>query len=242
MNAAESPAGATTAQQPGSSMLLEADREAVVAFAQRMVRDRLVVGTSGNISQRRGDLVAVTPSGTSYDTLTAAEVVVVDLDGRVVDGTLRPTVELPLHLACYRRHGAGAVVHTHSTAATALSLLRDDVPPVHYQTAMFGGVVSVAPYATYGTAELVENISRVLVDRSACVMKHHGTICTGDSLGQAYDRARQLEWLCDVWMRARALGDPALLPADEIDRVVQRFGTYGQPRAEDVQPVDPRSG
>jgi L-fuculose-phosphate aldolase len=213
-----------------SGLLLEQERAAVVALAQRMVRDGLVVGTSGNVSQRCGDLVVATPSGTDYDTLRPQDVVVVDLEGTVVDGDLRPTVELPLHLVCYTDHGAQAVVHTHSTAATALSLLRDDVPAVHYQLAMFGGSVSVAPYATYGTTQLRDNVSRALAGRSGCVLKHHGTICTGASLGAAYDRARQLEWLCDVWMRASAVGTPALLPPEEVERVVERFGSYGQAR------------
>lgn len=213
-----------------TDLLLAGERAAVVALAQRMVRDRLVVGTSGNVSQRCGDLVVCTPSGTDYDTMRPEDVVVVDLEGTVVDGDLKPTVELPLHLVCYTEHGAQAVVHTHSTAATAMSLLRDDVPAVHYQLAMFGGPVSVAPYATYGTTELRDNVSRALQGRSGCVMKHHGTICTGASLGAAYDRARQLEWLCDVWMRASAVGTPALLPDEEVAHVVQRFGGYGQSR------------
>ena len=218
------------APEESAPLLLGEQRRSVVDYARRMVADRLVVGTSGNVSLRHGELVAVTPSGTDYATMTAADVLVVDLDGTVVDGHLLPTVELPLHLVCYRRHGAGAVVHTHSTTATALSLLCDEVPAVHYQVAMFGGPVAVAPYATYGTAELVAQVSEALTGRSGCVMKHHGTLCTGDSLGAAYDRARQLDWLCDVWLRASAVGRPALLPPEEIERVVARFTTYGQKR------------
>ena len=210
------------------ALLLEGTRSAVVALAQKMVRDRLVVGTSGNISCRDGDLVAVTPSGTDYDTMRPEDVVVVDLEGDVVDGDLSPTVELPLHMTCYQRHGARAVVHTHSAAATALSLLRDSVPPVHYQIAMFGGSVAVAPYATYGTTELMESVSAALEGRTGAVMKHHGTITIGETLQKAYDRARQLEWLCEVWLRASAAGSPASLPQDEIDRVVAAFATYGQ--------------
>jgi L-fuculose-phosphate aldolase len=142
-----------------SSVMLAEERQSVVDLAQRMVRDRLVVGTSGNISRRVGDHVLLTPSGTDYDTMTAEDIVVVNLKGERVDGRLNPTVEMPLHLMCYARHDALAVVHTHSTAATALSLLCDEVPPVHYQLAMFGGSVAVAPYATYGTEALVNNVS-----------------------------------------------------------------------------------
>lgn len=210
----------------------ERERQAVVDFARRMTSDGLVVGTSGNISQRVGDRVVVTPSGTDYSTMTARDVVVVDIEGSTVDGELLPTVELPIHLACYRELGACAVVHTHSRAATALSLLRDDVPKVHYQIAMFGGSVRVAPYATYGTEQLMANIMAAMRDRTACIMKHHGSIAIGENLTKAYDRVRQLEWLCDVWMTAAAIGDPAVLPDAEIDHVTAKFASYGQARPE----------
>lgn len=213
-----------------SDLLLADARADVVRTARRMVADGLVVGTSGNVSCRVGDLVAVTPTGTDYDTMEPADVAVVDLDGRLVDGALRPTSELPLHLAAYRDHGAGAVVHTHSTAATALSLLRTEVPLVHYQVAMFGGPVLVAPYATFGTEELRDNASAALRGRTAVVLAHHGTLTTGPDLRGAYDRARQLEWVCDVWLRAAAVGEPAVLPLAEVEHVVQRFAGYGQPR------------
>ena len=213
-----------------AAMRYEQERQAVVDFAKRMTSDGLVVGTSGNISQRMGDHVVVTPSGTDYSTMTARDIVVVDIEGSTVEGDLRPTVELPIHLACYRELGACAVVHTHSRAATALSLLRDDVPKVHYQIAMFGGSVRVAPYATYGTQELVANVTAALHDRTACIMKHHGSIAIGENLAKTYDRVRQLEWLCEVWMTAAAIGDPAVLSDGEIEHVTQKFASYGQPR------------
>jgi L-fuculose-phosphate aldolase len=213
--------------------LLAEERGGVAAYAKRMVRDRLVVGTSGNISVRSADLVAVTPSGVDYDTMTADDIPVVDLSGHVVQGALAPTTELPMHLTCYTEHGARAVVHTHSANATAVSLVRDEVPAVHYQLAMFGGSVRVAPYATYGTAELAANMSAALQDRSGCLLRNHGTITHGATLALAYDRSRQLEWLCQVWLLAKAVGDPILLPQDELDRVVAKFGTYGQPQSAD---------
>ena len=206
-----------------------AAREEVVAIARRMTADGLVVGTSGNVSTRVGDHVAVTPSGVDYATMTADDVCLVDLDGTVVDGALRPTSELPLHLLCYRRHDARAVVHTHSTAAVALSLLCDEVPAVHYQTAMFGGSVRVAEYAAFGSDALAENVSAVLADRTAAVMRHHGTLVLAGTLGKAYDGARQLEWMCDVWLRASAVGPPSLLEPAEIDEIVARMAGYGQP-------------
>lgn len=201
----------------------DAAREALCRWSRRMVRDGLVVGTSGNLSVRTGDLIAVTPSGVDYETMTPDDVVLVTGEGAVVDGVREPTSELPLHLAAQTRAGTGAVVHTHSPAAVALSLLRSDVPPVHYQIAMFGGSVQVADYAPFGSDELVENAMAALGVGTGVVLAHHGTLVVGHTLGEAYDGARQLEWLCDVWLRARAVGEPRLLSAAEVSEALRRF-------------------
>src|SRR5579863_7992104 len=137
-------------------MLLANAREAIVNTCQELSRSGLVVGTAGNVSVRQGDLVAVSPSGLRYAELTPELMGVHQLDGGApVEAPLAPSSELPLHLAIYAaRPEVGAVVHTHSPAATALSALVDEVPAVHYYLAMFGGPVRVARYATYGTDEL----------------------------------------------------------------------------------------
>jgi len=210
--------------------------EAVCEITRRMVADGLVVGTSGNVSVRDGGRILVTPTGVDYATMRPGDLVVLDAtDGSVVEGRRRPTSEVALHVAAHRL-GERAVVHTHSPAATALSLLCDEVPRVHYQLAMFGGTVPVADYAPYGTDELAASVRAALdsVPPGRCraaVMRHHGTIVLGPDLGTAYDGARQLEWLCDVWLRARAVGVPAELSAEQVDAVVPRFVTYGQPSA-----------
>lgn len=211
-------------------------REAICDVSRRMVADGLVVGTSGNVSVRDGDRVLVTPTGIDYASMRPEDVVTLDAaDGRVVAGDRRPTSEVALHVAVHAM-GVGAVVHTHSPAATALSLLCDEVPRVHYQLAMFGGTVPVAEYAPYGTDELAASVRAAMeaVPAGRCraaVMRHHGTVVLGPDLGTAYDGARQLEWLCEVWLRARAAGVPAELTAGQVDAVVPRFVTYGQPSA-----------
>lgn len=211
-----------------SAVRLAEQRGEVIDIARRMTSDRLVVGTSGNVSVRSGDLVAVTPSGVEYDELRPVDVPLVDLRGEVVEGELTPTSELPMHLAAYTAHDAGAVVHTHSLHATALSLLRDEVPAVHYQLADYGGPVRVADYATFGTDALADSVSEALRDRTGCILRNHGTVTIGTTLTKAYNRARQLEWLCELWLTAARLGDPALLPDDEIARCATLFGGYGQ--------------
>ncbi|MFF7792747.1 class II aldolase/adducin family protein [Streptomyces sp. NPDC007991] len=204
--------------------------EELVTTARRTVSDGLVVGTSGNVSVRVGDTVLVTPSGVPYDRLEPDDVTGVGLDGRQVLGTLVPTSELPMHLAVYRTTGARAVVHTHAVHATAVSTLVSELPLIHYMAAALGGPVRVAPYATYGTDELAENMLHALADRSGCLLKNHGTITYGASLDQAYDRTAQLEWMCRLWLTATSVPglSPSLLSGEQLAQVQERLRGYGQ--------------
>jgi L-fuculose-phosphate aldolase len=208
-------------------LLLAAERADVCAYARQMSADRLVVGTSGNISLRAGDLIAVTPTGIDYAELTPESITVLDLTGRRVDGDLAPTSETPLHLTLYQRKPIRAVVHTHAVYATAASLLVDRIPPVHYLLGIFGGAVHVAAYATFGTEELAANAIEALGDRTGCLLANHGAVTVGGNLPAAYDRALQLEWLCQVWLTARAAGQPRTLPPGELDRVTELIKNYG---------------
>ena len=223
-------------------MLLEQARDDVVRTCRELAAAGLVVGTSGNVSVRAGDLIAVSPSGLDYADLTAGLVGVHRLDGTPVEAPLRPTSEMPLHLAVYAATGAGAIVHTHPVAATALSTLTAELPAIHYQVAMFGGPVPVAPYATYGSEQLARNVAAALSDRTACLMANHGALTTGADLRSALTGTRYLEWLCEVYLRALAAGQasgPRLLPADEITLVAGQLASYGQ-RVPDGKPS--RSG
>jgi L-fuculose-phosphate aldolase len=202
----------------------------LVATARRTVADGLVVGTSGNVSARVGDRVLVTPSGVPYDRLTPDDLTCVDLAGRQVVGTLVPTSELPLHLAVYRTTDARAIVHTHAVHATAVSTLVPELPPVHYMTGALGGPVRVAPYATYGTDELAANMLRALAGRSGCLLQNHGTITYGATLGQAYDRTAQLEWMCRLWLTASSVPGltPSLLTQAQLAESAEKLRGYGQ--------------
>ncbi|MDT0466688.1 class II aldolase/adducin family protein [Streptomyces gibsoniae] len=221
-------AGAPRAGDPGDAVARAWDE--LVATARRTVADGLVVGTSGNVSVRVGDTVLVTPTGVPYERLTPGDVVGVGLDGRQVLGSLRPTSELPMHLAVYRATAARAVVHTHAVHATAVSTLVPELPLIHYMAGALGGAVRVAPYATYGTEELAENMLGALTDRTACLLQNHGTIAHGSSLGQAYDRTAQLEWMCRVWLTASSVPGltPSLLTRAQLAEAEERLRGYGQ--------------
>ncbi|MGW2369482.1 class II aldolase/adducin family protein [Streptomyces sp. NPDC001667] len=204
----------------------------VVATARRTVADGLVVGTSGNVSARVGDVVLVTPSGVPYDRLRPEDAVGVDLDGRQVLGELTPTSELPMHLAVYRSTDAAAVVHTHAVHATATAGLVDELPLVHYMAGALGGPVRVADYALYGTDELAHNMLRALEGRTGCLLRNHGTVVHGATLDQAYDRTAQLEWMCELWLKSAAVSGrtPSLLTLDELGEATRKLRGYGQRR------------
>src|SRR4051812_34725325 len=151
-----------------------------------MISSGLVTGTSGNVSARTPDGdVLITPSGLDYALLDPEDVVLVNLKGQVLEGSLEPSSETPMHTGIYRsRQQVDAVVHTHARYATTLSCLGWEIPPVHYMlTALSSdGRVPLAPYATYGTEELAGYASEALGEsHNACLLRNHGTIAVGES-------------------------------------------------------------
>jgi L-fuculose-phosphate aldolase len=201
-------------------------RQQVAEASQRLAAESLVVGTAGNVSARAGDVIAITPTGAALESLTADQVAVVDLDGHQVGGDLEPTSELDLHLGVYRRHDAGAVVHTHARMAAALSCVLEELPVVHYQMLLLGGPVRVAPYATFGSPELAEVTLDALRGRTAALMANHGAIVHAPDLDFAVEQSLLLEWACGVYWHAAAIGRPRALDADQraavVDAAVQR--------------------
>jgi L-fuculose-phosphate aldolase len=217
-------------------MLLARERELIAEFGRRMTADRLVVGTSGNLSIRSGDLIAVTPTGHAYDTLTPELVCVQRLDGSAVEGELAPTSELPIHQLVYGHSDAAAVVHTHSTAATVVSTVVEELPTIHYILAVMGGPIRVAPYATFGSQQLAANVLAAIEGRSGVLLANHGAVTYGPTIQVAYDRALYLEWVAEVWLRAHALA-PAFTPrildqaqmAEVYARIQGSYATTGRP-------------
>ena len=208
-----------------------AERQSLVDYARRMVRDGLADGMSGNLSARAGDLIAITPSGAPYEDMAPADICLVRPgDGSTAAGG-RPSTETPMHLAVYRATDAEAIVHTHSPFVIALSTVLDELPAVHYAMAGLGGLVRVAPYARFGTRELADGAVAALAGRTAVILRNHGALAYGASLGQAYDRARTLEWLASVYWHARLVGNPTTLTVAQLDEVREatRAIRYGEP-------------
>ncbi len=213
-------------------MLLEAERQQVVEAARQLLAAGLVIGTAGNVSLRTGDLIVITPSGVDYPSLTPEQVCVAAVDGHLVEAPLPPSTELPLHLAAYRsardpNDRVTAVVHTHSPYATAAGLVVDTLPAIHYLIAMLGGPVPVVPYATPGSEALADGIGAALPGRSALLLRNHGAVTVGPTLRVALEKAALLEWLAEIYAKARVLGTPAVVDDEELARVAHLLAHYG---------------
>lgn len=207
--------------------MLHDERDQVAETARRLAAAGLVSGTNGNVSVRAGDLVAVSPTGAQLATLDAADVTVVDLDGTVRHGPFAPTSELGLHLGVYTRYDAGAVIHAHAPMATALACVLDEVPLVHYEMLALGGAVRVAPYATFGSAELASSVVTALDGRTAALMANHGAVTHGPDIVAALRATELLEWACTVYWRAAQLGTPRTLTDADVQAIVEQVTSTG---------------
>jgi L-fuculose-phosphate aldolase len=219
-------------ERPDDSIAL---RVAVIATARAMNASGINVNKSGNVSVRcrRGPRPGflLTPTGVPYERLVADDIAFVDDDGHAV-GRCEPSSEWRFHAAIYRaRDDLDAVVHTHSPHATALACQGLPIPAFHYMVAVAGGAdIRCAEYATFGTEALAGNVLTALAGRRACLLAHHGVIACGATLESAYALAVEVENLARTYVVVRALGEPRLLPAEEMERVLERFRSYGQPR------------
>ena len=208
-------------------------REEIAGVARQLISSGLVTGTSGNVSARtpKGD-VLITPSGLDYSSMQPEDVVLVSVQGDILEGSLQPSTETPMHTGIYRaRAQVGAVVHTHSRYATTLACLGLEIPPVHYMltTLSSEGRIPLAPYATYGTEELAGYAAEALGEsRNACLLQNHGTITVGESAGEAFSRTVVLEEMAEIYYRARLAGEPILLTPEQIREVATKIAGYGQ--------------
>ncbi|MDR3532718.1 MAG: class II aldolase/adducin family protein [Rhodopila sp.] len=188
----------------------------------------LIVGSSGNVSARTPDGMVITPSGGDPETVTAAELAAVTLDGVALNAAT-PSSEWAMHAAVYRVCPEAAfVVHTHADACTALACLNQALPAFHYMVVQFGGVdVRCAPYVTFGTPALAEHAAEAIRGRSACLLANHGMIVSAGTAAAALSRAVLLETLCRQYLLALSAGKPRLLTAQEMLDAQERFKTYG---------------
>ncbi|RVU97774.1 class II aldolase/adducin family protein [Coriobacteriales bacterium OH1046] len=215
-------------------MLLEEERKHVIEIALQISDMKLVPLTYGNYSLRdpESGLVCVTPSGMPYHTLHPSDIVVVDIDGSVVDGERRPSIETPLHTGIYRRRDdVLGIVHTHSTFCTAWACRDIDGMPctTSEMAGLVGGKVKIADFCLPGSQELADATAEAIGNDKACLMGNHGAICADVSIDDALKDAIILEEGAKVSFYAFQMGDVNIL-ADQIAKLMQQDTTehYGQ--------------
>jgi L-fuculose-phosphate aldolase len=198
----------------------------IIATAQAMNANGINSGTSGNVSARTQTGMLITPSGIDYNRLTPDDVVAMDFDTSwFATSNLRPSSEWRFHLDILRhRSDVNAVVHTHSTHATALAVHGRGIEPFHYMVAVAGGHdIRCAPYATFGSQELSDHTLEALDGRYACLLAHHGVVATGVDLASALLLAIEVEELARQYVAAHTLGQPPLLPEQEMEDVLAKM-------------------
>jgi L-fuculose-phosphate aldolase len=196
-----------------------------------MSRLGVAKGTSGNVGVRHGEGFLISPTGIAYEQMRPEQVVQVFWDGSFEGQTL-PSSEWRFHRdILFHRREFNAVVHTHSMHATALSIHARGIPAIHYRIAAAGGPdIRCAEYATFGEQALSDNALKAMQGRKACLLAHHGVIAAESSLSRALALAVTVEELAQQYLLSLALGTPPVLVDEEIDRVIAKFGSYGQQR------------
>lgn len=203
-------------------------RQAIIDACRRMNALGINQGTSGNISVRHVDGLLVTPTSVPYETMTPDQIVFMAMDGAHAPDQ-KPSSEWRFHRDILKaRPDVNAVVHAHPTYCTILAIMGMEIPPVHYMIAAAGGdSIRCARYATFGTVELSDHAVRALEGRLACLLDHHGMIAIGKTLEKAMWLAVEVETLARQYHGCLQIGQPPLLPSEEIERVRQRMAGYG---------------
>lgn len=213
-------------------MLMEEARRAIASYGRQMSGQGLSRGTSGNLScfDPKLGYMAISPSGLDYFSTEPEDVVIMDLDGHIVEGSRKPSSEHQLHAGIYRLHpDAGAVVHTHSVYCTTLACLRQPLRAVHYAMANAGAdEIPCAEYATYGTHALAENAARAMGSGKAVLLANHGLVVCGGSMAEAFAMAVDMEFTAEIQWRCMAIGTPVVLTGEEMADVRRQLLGYGQ--------------
>ena len=209
--------------------MMEYEKEQVVRYGKKLIDRRLTTGSGGNISvcNREKNLVAISPSGLDYYETTPEDIVILDMDGNLVEGKHRPSSESGMHLAFYKnRADVSGILHTHSKFATAIACMGWELPAVHYLIGMAGHRVKCTGYATYGSDELAKEALETIGDSNAVLLANHGLIALGEDVDRAFSTAEHLEFVSEVYYLTKTLGTPNILSDENMDEVMKKFGTF----------------
>ena len=212
-------------------MLMQKEREAVVEYGKLLITSGLTKGTGGNVSVANRELgyFALSPSGKDYFTIKPEEVAILDFDGKIIEAPFKPSTEHELHRMIYvDRPEINGVIHAHTNYATTLGCMRWELPALHYLVALAGKNVRCAEYATFGTKELAVNVVKAMKDRYAAIMANHGVITGGRDVANAFKKLEEIEYCCQLYWQAKAMGvEPVLLSDEEMEKHLVLFKTYG---------------
>jgi len=203
-------------------------RSEVIRYAKKLNSKNLSALRSGNISVRFKEGFLITPSGLKYSLLKSKNIVFVSLKGKFDIKKGIPSSEWRFHQDIYlNKKDVKAIVHAHSTCATAISTHGKSIPAFHYMVAMAGGNdIKCAKYATYGTRSLSKNIIKSLKGRTACLIGNHGQIALGESLSKAFELAEEVENLSHQYINALKIGKPKILSSKEMNKVLRKAKNY----------------
>jgi L-fuculose-phosphate aldolase len=204
-------------------MKFDKERKIVVEAGKEMLEKKLTVGTWGNISLRTFDKekCVITPSGMNYQKMNPEDMVVIDLDGKVVEGKWKPSSELEMHCEIYgARKDVNAIVHTHPVFSSVLAVLKEDLPPIIEDMVMLlGGEVKVTEYTLPGTKELAEKAANALGDRNAVLLANHGAVCVGPDMKRTLTACKVLEKSAQIYVYSKMIGQPTLLSPGDVKKL-----------------------
>ncbi|HWQ74893.1 MAG TPA: class II aldolase/adducin family protein [Syntrophomonas sp.] len=210
------------------------ERKMVLNTAQEIYREKMVPGTWGNVSLRVKDepQFLITPSGMDYETMTIDDIVLLDLDGNIVEGKRVPSTERHLHARIYHeRNDVGGIVHVHTIFASAFAVAGKEIPVVLEETAqVIGHAIPLAPHVPCGTEELARQTARTLGAGNAVLLANHGLVGVGPDIKQALSVCRVAEKTAQVCLLASMLGQVNELGAEDINILREHFAAYGQPK------------
>lgn len=202
---------------------LEMKKE-VIRIAKKADQMELCRHKSGNFSliDRKKNLVYITPSGISREDLTPEKIIVVDLDGNVVDGDLHPSIETAMHITAYKiKPEAGGVAHTHSRYSTIFACMGKEIPPVSAEAVLYGGKpVKVAEFAPPGSRELAQTIVEPMKESDVCLLRYHGVIAVGENLEKALIKLIYVEEVAFLYYHMLALGQKEFMPLNLFDAML----------------------
>ena len=200
----------------------------IIKYSKMLNSRKLSALRSGNISARYKDGFLITPSGKKYSSLKNKDIIFVSLDGKFDKKKSIPSSEWKFHQDIYKnKKKAKAIVHAHSTNATAVSTHKRGIPPFHYMVAMGGGHdIKCAKYATFGTRNLSKNILKALKDRKASIIANHGQIAFEENLSKAFELAEEVENISLQYITSLKLGKPKILSLKEMKKVLSKAKNY----------------